>query len=152
MPELQPDLICERLRHGMSLDDKELREADVTCGREANRAPAFRAALPLPSSSQRSRRRSRAPFVLLLCLASRRSRSWAGDDPESHTCLRFVLREGRYRQIRRMCEQVGLKVLRLRRTRVGNLRLGGLRTGEWKVIWPGQVDGLFPSAGDGKGS
>jgi len=50
--------------------------------------------------------------------------------------LRFVLREGRMRQIRRMCELVGLKVVGLKRVRIGQLRLGDLPLGQWRVMRP----------------
>jgi 23S rRNA pseudouridine2604 synthase len=48
--------------------------------------------------------------------------------------LKFVLTEGRKRQIRRMCEQVGLKVTTLKRVRVGNVALGGLPLGTWRYL------------------
>lgn len=48
--------------------------------------------------------------------------------------LRFTLQEGRNRQIRKMCEQVGLKVRRLIRTSVGELSLGNLRVGEIREL------------------
>lgn len=48
--------------------------------------------------------------------------------------LRFVLREGRKRQIRRMCEQVGLKVLGLKRVRIGRILLGDLPLGQWRYL------------------
>jgi 23S rRNA pseudouridine2604 synthase len=48
--------------------------------------------------------------------------------------LRFVLTEGRKRQIRRMCESVGLKVLGLKRVRIGKLRLGNLPEGKWRFL------------------
>ena len=48
--------------------------------------------------------------------------------------LRFVLQEGRKRQIRRMCELVGLRVLDLLRVRVGPLMLGELAEGRWRVL------------------
>ena len=48
--------------------------------------------------------------------------------------LRFVLREGRNRQIRRMCEVMELKVVDLFRVRVGPLWLGTLREGDWRVL------------------
>jgi 23S rRNA pseudouridine2604 synthase len=48
--------------------------------------------------------------------------------------LRFVLREGRKRQIRRMCELVGLYVTGLKRIRSGNVPLGGLPVGKWRYL------------------
>ena len=50
--------------------------------------------------------------------------------------LRFVLTEGKKRQIRRMCEQVGLKVIGLKRVRVGNVMLGNLPVGQWRYLAP----------------
>jgi 23S rRNA pseudouridine2604 synthase len=57
--------------------------------------------------------------------------SWANEDQ-----LRFVLREGRKRQIRRMCELVGLKVLGLKRVRIGSVVLGKLPVGQWRYLGP----------------
>lgn len=48
--------------------------------------------------------------------------------------LRFVLREGKKRQIRRMCELVGLKVTALKRVRMGQVRLGDLPVGKWRFL------------------
>jgi 23S rRNA pseudouridine2604 synthase len=48
--------------------------------------------------------------------------------------LRFVLTEGRKRQIRRMCELVGLRVTGLKRVRIGNVRLANLPTGQWRFL------------------
>ncbi|MBO67155.1 MAG: pseudouridylate synthase [Acidiferrobacteraceae bacterium] len=48
--------------------------------------------------------------------------------------LRMILREGRNRQIRRMCEQAGLKVVGLVRTRIGNVHLGNLPRGKWRFM------------------
>ena len=50
--------------------------------------------------------------------------------------LRFVLRQGRKRQIRRMCELVGLFVTGLKRVRSGNIPLGGLPLGKWRYLRP----------------
>jgi 23S rRNA pseudouridine2604 synthase len=55
--------------------------------------------------------------------------SWANEDQ-----LRFVLREGRKRQIRRMCELVGLKVTALKRVRIGSVVLGKLPPGQWRFL------------------
>ncbi|NMG30136.1 pseudouridine synthase [Aromatoleum evansii] len=54
---------------------------------------------------------------------------WINEDQ-----LRFVLREGRKRQIRRMCELVGLKVVGLKRIRIGRVRLGDLPLGQWRFL------------------
>lgn len=48
--------------------------------------------------------------------------------------LRFILKEGRKRQIRRMCELVGLKVIGLKRVRIGRIRLGDLPPGQWRYL------------------
>ena len=52
--------------------------------------------------------------------------------------LRFVLTEGRNRQIRRMCELVGLEVVSLTRTRIGNILLGRLPRGKWRLMKHGE--------------
>lgn len=50
--------------------------------------------------------------------------------------LRFVLTQGKKRQIRRMCEQVGLKVVGLKRIRMGRVVLGNLPAGQWRYLAP----------------
>ena len=55
--------------------------------------------------------------------------SWANENQ-----LRFVLREGRKRQIRRMCEAVGLQVIGLKRVRIGAVMLGDLPPGQWRYL------------------
>jgi len=55
--------------------------------------------------------------------------SWQNDDQ-----LRFILREGKKRQIRRMCELVGLKVVGLKRVRVGKVMLGNIPPGQWRYL------------------
>ncbi|MBL8518075.1 MAG: pseudouridine synthase [Betaproteobacteria bacterium] len=55
--------------------------------------------------------------------------SWQNEDQ-----LRFVLREGKKRQIRRMCELVGLKVVGLKRIRIGSVVLGKLPVGQWRYF------------------
>ncbi len=57
--------------------------------------------------------------------------SWQNEEQ-----LRFVLREGKKRQIRRMCELVGLKVTGLKRVRIGQVKLGQLPAGQWRVLGP----------------
>ena len=79
-----PAAQMQRLRHGLSLDGKPLKPAQV---------------------------------------------EW--QNPEQ---LRFVLIEGKKRQIRRMCEQVGLKVVGLKRIRMGLIALGALPVGQWRYL------------------
>jgi 23S rRNA pseudouridine2604 synthase len=74
----------ELLRHGLSLDGKALKPAEV---------------------------------------------AWLNEEQ-----LRFILREGRKRQIRRMCELVGLRVIGLKRVRIGKMRLGNLPVGKWRYL------------------
>jgi 23S rRNA pseudouridine2604 synthase len=59
--------------------------------------------------------------------------SWLNQDQ-----LRFVLREGRKRQIRRMCELVGLEVVGLKRVRIGKVMLGNLPEGQWRFLRPNE--------------
>ena len=58
---------------------------------------------------------------------------WLNEDQ-----LRFVLTEGRKRQIRRMCELVGLHVVGLKRVRMGRIRLGNLPLGKWRYLREGE--------------
>ncbi|NBQ05886.1 MAG: rRNA pseudouridine synthase [Betaproteobacteria bacterium] len=81
-----PATQMQKLRHGLSLDGKPLKPAQV---------------------------------------------EW--QNPEQ---LRFVLKEGKKRQIRRMCEQVGLKVVGLKRIRMGRVHLGALPVGQWRYLGP----------------
>ncbi len=53
--------------------------------------------------------------------------------------LRFVLREGKKRQIRRMCELVGLEVVGLKRVRIGQITLGALPPGQWRYLQPNEL-------------
>ena len=57
----------------------------------------------------------------------------AWQNPEQ---LRVVLTEGKKRQIRRMCELVGLKVVGLKRVRIGHVMLGNLPLGQWRYLAP----------------
>ena len=56
--------------------------------------------------------------------------------------LRFVLSEGRHRQIRQMCEQAGLRVRRLRRVAFAGLTLGALPPGRFRPLSPAEVAAL----------
>ena len=84
-----PPAALARLRHGLSLDGRPLKPAQV---------------------------------------------SW--QNPEQ---LRFVLTEGKKRQIRRMCELVGLRVTALKRIRIGRIALGALPVGQWRYLGEGEM-------------
>jgi 23S rRNA pseudouridine2604 synthase len=56
--------------------------------------------------------------------------------------LTFVLKEGRNRQIRRMCDMCELRVLDLVRVRIGSLGLGDLPEGQWRLLTPAERAGL----------
>ena len=58
---------------------------------------------------------------------------------EGRVVLEIVLREGRNRQIRKMCEQLGLEVARLKRTAIGQLKLGMLPQGKWRELTADEV-------------
>ncbi|HWO43987.1 MAG TPA: rRNA pseudouridine synthase, partial [Methylomirabilota bacterium] len=58
------------------------------------------------------------------------------------TELRVMIREGRHRQVRRMLNAVGHKVLSLRRTGFGPLKLGRLKVGDWRLLGEPEVEAL----------
>lgn len=57
----------------------------------------------------------------------------------SNTWLSITIHEGRYRQIRRMCTEVGLTVVRLKRVRYGSLTLENLKPGQWRLLSHSEV-------------
>lgn len=67
-------------------------------------------------------------------------------DSEERTVLHVFLHEGRNRQIRRMCESVGLEVARLKRISIGNVKLGGLPVGQWRNLDSREVKQLLNAA------
>ena len=71
-----------------------------------------------------------------------------GESDESGTVLKFTLKEGRNRQIRKMCEQAGLTVKRLSRISVGNLKLDGLPVGKWRYLDAREVEYLYKATKD----
>jgi 23S rRNA pseudouridine2604 synthase len=96
------DAVIERLRHGLSLDGRQLRPAKVT-----------------------------------------------RVEPQR---LRFVLKEGRNRQIRRMCDLVGLEVFDLYRLRIGPLKLGNLPEGKWRPLALQEREALIKASAPQLGS
>lgn len=61
---------------------------------------------------------------------------------EGRAVLEIVLREGRNRQIRKMCEQLGIEVARLKRVAIGQVKLGMLQPGKWRDLTPEEVKKL----------
>lgn len=64
------------------------------------------------------------------------------DKKADRTVLRFVLSEGRNRQVRHMCEKAGLRVLRLKRIAIGELTLSRVPVGKWRELTPAEVNYL----------
>lgn len=71
------------------------------------------------------------------------------DEPE-RTVLEMTIREGKNRQIRRMCEAVGLEVIRLRRSALGAVKLGMLQPGQYRELTTQEVAALRAAAARGK--
>lgn len=65
---------------------------------------------------------------------------------EGRVVLEIILYEGRNRQIRKMCEQLGLEVARLKRTAVGSVKLGMLPQGKWRELTQDEVNKLMNAA------
>ncbi|MBE6568403.1 MAG: rRNA pseudouridine synthase [Ruminococcaceae bacterium] len=70
-----------------------------------------------------------------------------GED-ETGTLLKMTLNEGRNRQIRKMCEKVGLTVKRLCRVSIGNIKLDGLPVGKWRYLSEKEVAELYRATGN----
>lgn len=68
---------------------------------------------------------------------------------EGRTVLKFILKEGRNRQIRRICDHAGIRIHRLVRTRIGPVSLRGLKVGEWHELNEADVCGLTACRGHG---
>ena len=66
---------------------------------------------------------------------------------ENRVVLEIILYEGRNRQIRKMCEEIGLEVARLRRIAVGSVKLGMLKQGDWRDLTEDEVRKLQLAAG-----
>lgn len=61
-------------------------------------------------------------------------------DAEDRTVLEVIIKEGRNKQIRKMCENVGLTVARLKRLSIGQLKLGMLQPGKWRHLSPKEIN------------
>jgi 23S rRNA pseudouridine2605 synthase len=67
-------------------------------------------------------------------------------EEDNRVVLEFVLHEGRNRQIRKMCEAVNLNLIRLKRFAIGNLKLGMLPQGKWRLLNDREVRDLIALA------
>jgi 23S rRNA pseudouridine2605 synthase len=65
---------------------------------------------------------------------------------EGRVVLEIIIYEGRNRQIRRMCETLGLEVARLRRNAIGPVKLGMLAPGKMRELKPSEVNALKAAA------
>ncbi len=63
-------------------------------------------------------------------------------ESEQNCWISITIHEGRYRQVRRMCEAVGLTVVRLKRSRYGSLEIGELKPGQYRELTPVEVERL----------
>lgn len=71
-------------------------------------------------------------------------------DSAKYTFFEITITEGRNRQVRRMVEALGAKVLKLVRTRIGTIEIGGLEIGKHRVLTPEEVKQLYNSPRPGK--
>lgn len=69
------------------------------------------------------------------------------DQGDPNALLEIGLREGKKRQIRRMCKEIGFPVVRLTRTSIGPVRLGFLKPGRWRHLKPYEVAKLVEESG-----
>ena len=106
------------LRRGVLLDGRPTAPAEVTVESQRRHDEAHRPA------------------------ASGKALEHLPDQNAGETWLRFVIHEGRNRQIRRMCLAVGHPARRLIRIRVGALRLGALAPGRWRSLTAAEIDKL----------
>jgi 23S rRNA pseudouridine2605 synthase len=68
-------------------------------------------------------------------------------ESDEGVAIRVVIHEGLYHVVRRMMEIVGIAVTRLRRTRVGPIRLQGIPSGAWRDLTPGELVQLYQAVG-----
>src|SRR5208337_1033872 len=68
------------------------------------------------------------------------------EDRGKYTWLEVELAEGKNREVRRMIEAAGFKVLKLVRTRIGPLTLAGLEVGKWRQLTPSEVAAVRKSS------
>ncbi|MBQ1381810.1 MAG: pseudouridine synthase, partial [Ruminococcus sp.] len=62
---------------------------------------------------------------------------------QGRVVMEMILHEGKNREIRRMCEALGLEVARLRRTQIGGVKMGMLKQGDWRDLTEKEVKNLL---------
>ena len=65
------------------------------------------------------------------------------DKEQNRVVLEMILHEGKNREIRKMCEAVGLEVARLKRTQIGSVKMGMLKQGAWRDLTEKEVKNLL---------
>ena len=65
------------------------------------------------------------------------------DEEKDISRLEIVIHEGKNRQVRKMCEAIGRKVLALHRTKIGNISVKDLRLGTWRYLKPNEIKSLL---------
>jgi 23S rRNA pseudouridine2605 synthase len=73
-------------------------------------------------------------------------------DEDERTVMEMTIREGKNRQIRRMCEAVGLEVARLSRKQIGPIKLGMLKSGTYRELKPAEIQALRGAVQKGQSS
>ena len=73
-----------------------------------------------------------------------------GGDGTFKGTIELIITEGHNREVRRMCDAVGLTVPRLKRTAIGPLQLGKMKAGEYRQLKPSEIAGLRRNASAGK--
>ena len=68
-------------------------------------------------------------------------------EEEERTVLEFKIHEGKNREIRKMCEHFGLEVSRLKRTEIAGVKLGMLKTGDFRDLNETELKKLFRACG-----
>jgi 23S rRNA pseudouridine2605 synthase len=120
----------DQLRRGIPLDGRQTMPADVAL-----------LSRPAPGSPKPPAPRKGVP-VSRVKGSSRETRN---SDKRANGVLLITIREGRNRQVRRMCEAVGHPVRRLRRIRIGPITDRRLRVGEWRELTRPEVEKLKAS-------
>ena len=65
------------------------------------------------------------------------------DKEKSLSRVEIIIHEGKNREVRKMCEAIGRKVLALHRTKIGNISVKDLRLGTWRYLKPNEIKSLL---------